>query len=189
MPTICDLVFLDTETTGLSITGDDIWEFAAIRRHPDGTETELHLFIEHNVNKMRKQPESFRDDHAARYDYRTAVPRGDAAATIAEFLQDKPLIVGAVPNFDTERLAYLLGEFGWAPPWNYHLLDVETLAVGWITAARRAGYDFPPLTLPWRSDELAAACGVEPPATGERHTAKGDARWVKRWYDVVMFNA
>ena len=37
------LVFLDTETTGLALD-DDIWEFAAIRREPDGTEARLHLF-------------------------------------------------------------------------------------------------------------------------------------------------
>lgn len=29
------LVFLDTETTGLDLT-DDIWEFSAIRRDPNG---------------------------------------------------------------------------------------------------------------------------------------------------------
>src|SRR5205814_1988195 len=35
------LVFLDTETTGLDVDhGHGIWEFAAIRREPDGTETE-----------------------------------------------------------------------------------------------------------------------------------------------------
>ena len=32
------IVFLDTETTGLSLD-DDVWEFAAIRREDDGRET------------------------------------------------------------------------------------------------------------------------------------------------------
>ena len=36
-----------------------------------------------------------------------------------------------------------------------------------------------------RSDDLSRACGVEPPAPEERHTALGDARWVKRWYDHI----
>ncbi len=42
---------------------------------------------------------------------------------------------------------------------------------------------------PWRSDELSRACGVEPPNEEERHTALGDARWVKRWYDHIIGSA
>lgn len=34
------IVFLDTETTGTTSV-DQIWELAAVRRDPDGTETEL----------------------------------------------------------------------------------------------------------------------------------------------------
>lgn len=41
------------------------------------------------------------------------------------------------------------------------------------------------LAPPWRSDDLARACGVEPPSEADRHTAMGDARWVQRWYDVL----
>ncbi len=42
---------------------------------------------------------------------------------------------------------------------------------------------------PWKSDDLARACGVEPPTGGERHTAVGDARWAARWYDAITGGA
>ena len=40
-----DLIFIDTETTGLEPSAD-IWEFAGIRRRADGSQECLHLFIE-----------------------------------------------------------------------------------------------------------------------------------------------
>ncbi|WP_418345243.1 hypothetical protein [Rhodococcus pyridinivorans] len=40
-----------------------------------------------------------------------------------------------------------------------------------------------------RSDDLSRACGVEPPTEEERHTALGDARWVKSWYDHIIGGA
>jgi hypothetical protein len=93
-------------------------------------------------------------------------------------------LVGAVPNFDTEVFDPLLRAHGLAPAWYYHLQDVETLAVGYLL-----GQGKPAPELPWKSDELMAEIGVEPPAEDERHTALGDARWAKRAYDVIMGGA
>lgn len=42
---VSDIVFMDTETLGVHIDAP-IWELAAIRRRADGTETELHMFIQ-----------------------------------------------------------------------------------------------------------------------------------------------
>ncbi len=39
--------------------------------------------------------------------------------------------------------------------------------------------------LPWSSDDLSRAVGVEPAPESERHTAMGDARWAQRVYDMV----
>lgn len=182
------LIFLDTETTGLSLD-DQIWEFAAIRREPDGSETRHHLFIDHDLDLAARLPESFRSDHDVRYDYSAASLMGDAAAFIHELTQDRPHIVGACPNFDTERLALLLRRFGFEPGWHYHLIDVENLAVGWLHA-RALEYpgsravDFLAKGLPWDSDALSHACDVEPPIEG-RHTAMGDALWAMALYDAV----
>ncbi|MFI7191434.1 hypothetical protein ACIBQ0_17005 [Nocardia nova] len=108
-------------------------------------------------------------------------------------------IVGAVPNFDTETLAAMLRRHGLCPSWHYHLIDVEALAVGWlhgvaaraIDEARMRGEEPDPalvdrnLPLPWKSDDVSGACGVQPPTAEERHTAMGDARWAMRLYDQI----
>jgi hypothetical protein len=99
-------------------------------------------------------------------------------------------IVGAVPNFDTELLAAMLRRHGLCPSWRYHLIDVENLAVGFLKASVHAGVivpEFVPeaLALPWKSDDISRACGVEPPTAEERHTAMGDARWAMRLYDRI----
>jgi hypothetical protein len=181
------LVFMDTECTGLSLD-DDIWEFAAIRRDPDGSEHSLHLFIDHDREKCARLPESFRTDHYTRWPgNEVSIGEDEAAQKIVEFTgKDRPHVVGAVPNFDTERLALLLGRYGHKPGWHYHLIDVENLAVGYL--AGRASLTFgegwwtPPL--PWDSDDLSRAVGVEPP-TDERHTAMGDVRWCMALYDAI----
>jgi DNA polymerase III alpha subunit (gram-positive type) len=174
------LVFMDTETTGLSLT-DDIWEFAGIRREEDGTEKTLHLFIRHNMFKCKRLPDSFKADHLARYVHMDAVLPRTAAAQIREFMGDKAHIVGAVPNFDTERIALLLSDFDMRPDWHYHLIDVENLAVGFLA---RAGTK---VSLPWDSDELSTKLGIEPP-NDARHTAMGDAQWAMAIYDRVTWS-
>jgi Exonuclease len=188
------LVFLDTETTGLSLD-DDIWEFAAIRREPDGREETCHLFIHHDTDKCVRLPKEFRDDHRKRYPGNVGAytPR-EAAERIAKlFGDDRPHVVGAVPNFDTERLHVLLSEWdvlGPDLPWHYHLIDVEALAVGYLSGLAREypgsrAADVLAKGLPWDSDAVAGAVGVE--ITDEdRHTALGDARWAMRIYDAVM---
>lgn len=182
MSAIC---FVDTETTGLALT-DDIWEFAGVRREDDGTQAELHLFIQHDVAKCHDLPPSFRADHESRWNSRESVPQIHAAKRIAAFMGSKAHIVGAVPNFDTERITLLLRRFGLAPSWHYHLIDVENLAVGYLNGRRsmsKAG--IPNLSPPWDSDELSRLCGIEPP-TDARHTAAGDALWAMAIYDRVM---
>jgi len=188
------LIFLDTETTGLSLD-DDIWEFAAIRREPDGTEATMHLFIVHDWEKCQFLPDRFRNEHERRFALhaRDAISPGSAAFEISEFMEptgdQKVHVVGAVPNFDTERIALLLRQFGYEPRWHYHLIDVETLAIGWL--ARRNGLMRPAEVPrpPWKSDDLSRAVGVEPPGEGERHTAMADARWAMRLYDRIVGGA
>lgn len=184
-----DLVFVDVETTGLKHDAD-IWEFAAIRRFQDGTAPAVQLFIEHDASKCARLPEAFRADHEARYGVdhlRRRTPgginifsRSQAARLIAQMLRGRPHIVGAVPNFDTEKLARLLREHGYSDqPWHHHLIDVENLAVGYLAAHGTE------VLRPWDSDRLSMAIGVDP-RQFERHTAMGDARWAMAIYDAVM---
>ena len=186
------LVFMDTETTGLALT-DDIWEFAGIRREEGYKPEELHLFIEHDIQKCLLLPESFRTDHATRWENQKAVTPLVAALRIHEFMGGKAHIVGAVPNFDTERIALLLRRFDLATAWHYHIIDVETLAVGWLNGVAQQAVndglipDIDPRKTapPWDSDALSRAVGVVPP-TDARHTAMGDALWAMAIYDRVM---
>lgn len=180
-----DICFIDTETTGLSLD-DDIWEFAAIRRNADGSEEELHLFIDHDSTKAEFLPISFFRDHKARcpngWDGLTSQEGLTSQMSAAQQIQDITLgahIVGAVPNFDTERLAKLLRRFRLEPKWHYHLCDVENLVAGYLAGRGEL------MSPPWRSDELSSAIGVDP-SQFERHTAMGDVMWVRAQWDVVM---
>lgn len=206
------IVFMDTETTGLTLD-DDIWEFAAIRRDPGEPDWECHLFIEHDPAKCNQLPEPFLSDHRRRWPTSPAdvVPREFAAKYISDLTKDRPHIVGAVPNFDTERLSLLLNRHGYRWGGHYHLIDVENLAVGYLgrqgaatsehlailrevgdeeravasaekELARLRGL----ITPPWDSDELSRAIGVEPPGDGVRHTAMGDARHAMAIYDRII---
>ena len=103
------------------------------------------------------------------------------AALVEEWTRGAHL-VGAVPNFDADCLDKMLRRHRLIPAWHYHLIDVEAMAVGWLSHMDRyAGWS----QAPWKSDALSRACGVEPPTDDERHTALGDARWAMRWYDAM----
>lgn len=178
-----DLIFLDTETTGLRLD-DDIWEFAAIRRFADGTEDGLHLFIEHDWAKCSHLPEPFMADHQARFPSHDGATRRVAAGVqIRNFLAKgadgiKPHIVGAVPDFDAYRIARQFYATH-LPEWHHHLIDVENLAVGWLAAQGK------PQAPPWDSNDLSRAIGVDPD-TFDRHTAMGDVLWAMAIFDRVM---
>lgn len=97
-------------------------------------------------------------------------------------------LVGAVVSFDEERLRRLLRNKHQAAMWHYHLVDVETLAVGWLAAGHDPAEGGPvgdKCQPPWDSEELSLAVGVDPTAF-DRHTALGDARWAAAIYDAVI---
>ena len=176
------LVFLDTETLGLGIN-DPIWEIAAIRRESDGTENRYHFHVSDAEGRRLIPPdgfpEQFRADFDARYERVAGVPtlrRRILRPSLRDLFRDRPHVVGAVPNFDTERIAHQFGVDGW----HYHLIDVENLAVGYL--AGRGG-PLPPL--PWNSDDLSRAVGVDPDRL-RRHEAMADAEWARAIYDRVM---
>jgi hypothetical protein len=199
---VTKLAFLDLETTGLDPARHEIWEIGLIlRTHVDleigqgYTETEHLWRIEPMLPSA--DPTGLR---IGRYYERTAEMVGyherqtpnltaeDAAlawsdpvalARLLARMLDGAHIVGAVPSFDAAFLARWLPSQGQAFTAHYHLIDVEALVVGYVLGAGQATP-----SLPWNSNDLSRTIGVDPDAY-ERHTALGDARWVRDQYDAV----
>ncbi|WP_280420050.1 hypothetical protein [Nocardia carnea] len=209
--TTAPLVFLDTETDGLH-PGRQAWDVAMIRREPNGTQHEIQFFVDINLetaDPMGLAVGRFYERHPYGRFLAGTIPdfsfgikedgeflrTRDAAETIARFTHGAH-IVGSVPNFDTETLAALLRREHLTPAWHYHLIDVETLAIGWLYGQRVVGAEGGSwygeyasgelVELPWKSDELSRTLGVAPPSDDERHTALGDARWAMRIYDRII---
>jgi exonuclease len=172
-----EIVFLDTECTGLDLDAD-IWEFAAVRRHPDGTESELHLFIAHDTVKAARLPEPFRTDYLTRCpDADNLVSERVAARRIAEFIGYGAVVVGAMPTFDSQRLATLFGRHRMgAPGWLYTVVDVCALAAGYLRAKGQS------VGLPVRLEHVARQLGIDADEF-PRHTAAGDVAFVQAIFD------
>lgn len=176
-----DIVFMDTEALGLEVDAP-VWEFAAIRRGPDGTETDFRCFIDHDPTRwLPEMPDAFRRDYLRRYDPAVAVTAHLAGQIITKATKDAH-VVGAVPSFDTERLSRLLDRVGrYRAPWHYHLIDIENVVVGYLAGTSGVLGALPP----YRSDDLSRAIGVNPDDF-VRHTAMGDAKWVRAQWDTIV---
>lgn len=191
------IVFLDTETTGLRAKAQ-VWEIAAIRREADGSEAALHLQVAHDTSQIPFLDRRFRIDWATRYDPAIALSVRDAGCDIVDFLApdgELPVIVGSNPRFDLQMLAPLVAagcgnEIDIEDLVHYRLVDIGALAYGWFAARASAGavddevHYVLERGLPWSSDELSRALGIDPDDF-DRHTAMGDVRWVKAIYDIV----
>ena len=181
------VVFVDVESTGLDDT-DEIWEFAAIRRHRD-SEHETHAFIDHDPAKCARLPEPFQADHLARFpgagpDGCTGVSldahsRASAADLFERAFNDwpqsggSPTLVAAAPHFDAGLISRHMAEYGLRPGWSHRYRCVETLAAG------RLGHD------PGGLGDCARALGIDiDPAA--RHTAMGDVLLCRAIWDVVF---
>jgi hypothetical protein len=188
------IVFFDTETTELR-DDREIWEYGLIVREPGKADREFQAIIT-DVDMSWANPVSLRIGGAyERHPFlnRTKLAPGVTyleqrqAAQILEAETRGAIIVGAVPDFDTSGAKNLLRRNGL--PWSghYHLVDIENLVVGYLRARFLGGAtDKDPGLPPWSSDELSRMVGVEPPGPDQRHTALGDARWVRDQWDVIM---
>jgi hypothetical protein len=200
------LCFLDTETTGVHPNRRP-WEIAMILRDDMG-QREVSIFVGDpdlsdadsfglKIGRFYERHPQYRgggnpySPHfgSDRWEGLRLYPERRAAGIVESWTRGAH-IVGAVPSFDTETLSALLRRNELIPAWHYHLIDVEALAVGYLagqSSVSGVGVTDPRAgNLPWKSDDLSAMCGVEPPTEDERHTALGDARWAMRLYDKIM---
>ncbi|WP_225506666.1 hypothetical protein [Mycolicibacterium fortuitum] len=182
-------VFLDTETTGLH-RGYRPWEIALIRRE-ETIDTELTIFVDiddidlDSADPISLQLGGFEQRHPQRGGAlgpdQVLMSGADAAAEVQKRTAGVE-IWGVNPSYDTIGLDGLLARHRLEATWYYQPQDIAQQGRGFL---RGSGIARPPRT----SDELSLACGVQPPAPHERHTAMGDARWVGRWYDALGIGA
>jgi hypothetical protein len=213
MPVTAPIAFLDTEAISLEAAHDVIWEVGVITRDDGKPDQEWQFQLRPNMS--RAHPEALK---VSRFEQRYRLGRGEqalgwspptlavtpdfppvrltygAVATTLRALLAGRHVVGAVPNFDTERLSlfmrkHLRGGIKGGPveeyrdPWHYHLADVENLAVGYLAAAGDVDFDLQP---PWDSNALTKALGLDPVPDDQRHTALGDCRRARSIWDHVM---
>lgn len=173
-------VFLDTETTSLNPRSRQAWEFGYVKRTEAGDESKA-FFIEVDVRDA--DPASlkfgkFYERHpTARYTYGSVYPAAAAAKMIDRLTRDAMLVI-ANPHFDLTHLERLLYDNGFCPGWHYRPICIESMAFGFLASRGEE------VQIPWKSDTLAAQCGLDL-SQYERHTALGDAEFVRDWYDAI----
>lgn len=189
------LVFVDTETTHLDPARAIPWEIALIRRPAGAVDASrdetVHLMVAGILpdGLDDAEPEALA---VGRFEERygpssmaTWVTEDQAAAIVhavtAPVRGARAALVGSCPSYDAAVLAALLRRHGLEPRWDHHTHDLVT----W-TLATLAGSIVDHAIMPTRAYELSEAVGADRPSGGEAHTALGDARWVRRWWDQLM---
>lgn len=159
------LVFLDTETTGLTLD-HDVWEIAlAVGEGVVNT-----FQVPHSIQNA--DPKALElNGYFTRFQGTERVRRL-ADYDIPRWLAGKTL-VGANPAFDAYRLEKRWGR----APWHYRLVDVESMAIPLLGLEK-------PLGLKGLVEELTGR-GFDIP--GNDHTAAGDVATVRAVYRALMY--
>ncbi len=90
-----------------------------------------------------------------------------AAQDIARWTEDA-ILCGDNVQFDAGFLKHLYWNSMLDPNWNYHLLELGSMTIGYLGASA---------PLPWTAKDTADAIGVPFPSGYKRHTALGDCVW------------
>lgn len=165
---ITDLVYLDTETTGLDPKIHDVWEVAyAIEGGPIVTHILPHSLKTADPVALKLNGYYNRSAWGVQITGGTGVPQ--PSTPVADLLVREALtgatIVGANPAFDA---AFLSARWGYAP-WHYRMVDIESYAMavfGWVR----------PKGLKAITDELR---GREWEIHEPDHTAAGDVETLR----------
>lgn len=197
-PLFSELVFVDTETTGLDPSDNHVWEVALI----EGSTGHPHLWhinwefgwrmmggAEPTVGAPMSDASPLALSISGYYRRHGGLPGNtpgmakvvNPRAFAQEFVRltmDKHL-VGMGPAFDDKFLIPLMNAGEEAVMWHYHLIDVEAMILGWLAGAE---VDLP---IPWKSTDLSLLLGVDPERFA-RHTALGDAMWARAVYAKMV---
>lgn len=159
-----DLIFLDTETTGLNPEIHEVWEIATAKN--DGKV--IDFFLSHTLRGA--DPKALElSGYYERMKYGDILPV-DQELAVRESMRDQTIVV-ANPTFDR----MMLRERWRLEPWHYRSIDIETMAMtafGW--SRPRGMKDI--------HAELVRE-GYNVPAPD--HTAKGDVESLRAAYHAV----
>lgn len=185
------IAFVDKETTGLYPGTHELWETAIILRRegqPDQeylwqfgpehieTATPIALEIGRYHERIMAAPGEVIAMSPAAKDLLPSGTRDDLIAVIENLLQGA-VLVGVNTHFDA---AFLLAFMGIQDPvWNYHLENIPSLALGYLK-----GKGLPAPAPGSKSTVLYEALGLTPD-TSVAHTALGDAREVRKAWDLI----
>lgn len=183
-----DIAFTDTETTGLDPDRHDVWEVAVCRRFAHGGRENVSVYqFRPNLENADPRaldigrfagrfvvPDGF---DAARIDPITGsvigIPRAVAQQRLHRMLA-KAVMMGSNPGFDAGFIKKLLNG---NTPWHYRPIDIVTLAAGKLGLISQEN-------MPLKSEDISNVVGVKVPVD-QRHTALGDALWVRDMYDAL----
>ncbi len=173
MPT--DLTLVDLETTGLDPFAHRIWELAAIRRRPDGSQEALAVQVALTEAEISLADPGALSVGGFRKRYRPdkAVSPAAAAQRLERFASGSVLMAVNV-SFDVAFLRVLLHRSGVQPSWHYSPADVKSFAAGALG-----------LEPPWSSQGLADALGISQEDYA-RHDALEDCRYGLDLYDRAL---
>ena len=190
------LAFIDTETDGLG-PHRLAWEVAIIRVDNAGTDqentTRAEFFIG-GFDLSKSDPKALevgryweRHPHGRERSGLPARPNEvpvsqEAAARRIFKATHDAILVGSNPAFDAQCFERLLRGAGLLPTWDYRLINVRDMAMGYLL---NAGFSIPPDV---RTEDLSRRCGVAVPDSAHRHTAMGDAEWVKCWFEKLALS-
>lgn len=183
------LVFIDTETTGLDLTYHEVWEIGLIDWSIGLGRWEEHLWRIWPTDLPAADPGSLRVNrfYEREAELENFPGSWDGAHNICTQITRRTankVIVGANPAFDAAYIEKLLLTNRFAPAWDYHMIDITSLAIGAIARSHEfSEVDFE-LPIPYSSGFIAKAMHLE--RSPERHTALGDAREVlETWLQVM----
>lgn len=126
-----DLIFLDTETTGLDPDIHEIWEIAyAVNDGPI-----VSILLPHSIitaDPKALEMNGYFERHGR---VQTSAWWGQDDLAIRKTLIGNT-IVGANPAFDA---SFLRKRWGGVAPWHYQMIDVESMALGVLRYSRPKG--------------------------------------------------
>jgi len=172
-----DLLFVDTETTGLDSTRHELIEVAAIRTSYDGLDViETYEAKLPPVNLRTADPKALQMNGYTPEEWTPEKCEAPLMVVnrLAEMATDT-MLVGHNVSFDESFLLPLFRHYAMTPPWSYHKIDTVSLA--WLHYNDSTSLEG--LSL----NKVCAFLGVEQPTA---HRAMADAETCRKVYLRLM---